>query len=58
MVAGWFVEELDGNGPPPGLLDLVHALGMQLPSATVPRPEISDDDDDDDDDHDHDDEQP
>ncbi len=43
MGAGWFVEEGDSDGPPPGLRDLFSAFGIVFPEVVVPKPELDPD---------------
>lgn len=39
---GWWIENVDADGPPDGLKALIEALGIALPEISVPRPPISD----------------
>ena len=42
MGSGWFVEEGDSEGPPPGLRDLFSAFGIVFPEVVVPEPDPGD----------------
>ena len=41
---GWWVEEIDRDGPPRGLKPLLEEVGLKIPELEVPRPPVSDDD--------------
>ena len=42
---GWWIEEIDCDGPPNGLQALLKEAGIAMPNLEVPRPPISDDED-------------
>ena len=41
---GWWVEEIDADGPPNGLAALLAEVEVAIPDVEVPRPPVSDDD--------------
>ena len=42
---GWWIDELDADGPPVGLKELLAEVGLEIPDVEVPRPPVSNDDD-------------
>ena len=43
---GWWIDEIDCDGPPNGLKALLKEVGIPMPDLEVPRPPVTDDSED------------